>query len=154
VANRFSDFARYAEVRDGWLIDTNIISATIGNQPLHPGINRFFETVPDEQLCLSVLTIGELRKGIELVKRHSLTRKLNELEAGWADRILPIDLDVANKWGELAAHYQRVGAPVPIGDGFIAATASVHNLVVVSHDAFFLRMREYIDVYDPLLDER
>ncbi|MGC1760376.1 MAG: PIN domain-containing protein [Candidatus Cybelea sp.] len=146
-----SDLEHYAKVRDGWLIDTNIISATIGKNPLHSGIAHFFESVPDERLYLSVLTIGELRKGVEgSSKRDLLARKLDELANLWADRILPISLDVANKWGELAARYQSGGSAVPAIDGLIAATAYVHNLVVVSHDAFFARMREHIIVYDPL----
>lgn len=158
-----TDLEHYAKVRDGWLIDTNVIIATIGNNPLHPGIAHFFESVTDERLRLSVLTIGELRKGVELLpydfgaaeafvrsKRYLLARKLDELANVWADRILPISLDVANKWGELAALYQRGGCAVPAIDGLIAATAYVHNLVVVSHDAFFVRMREHIIIYDPL----
>jgi predicted nucleic acid-binding protein len=146
-----SDLGHYAKVRDGWLIDTNIISARIGKNPLHSGIAQFFESVPDERLYLSVLTIGELRKGVEgSSKQDLLTRKLSELANLWADRILPISLDVANKWGELAVRYQSGGCAVPAIDGLIAATAYVHNLVVVSHDAFFARMREHIIIYDPL----
>jgi predicted nucleic acid-binding protein len=99
------------------------------------------------------LTIGELRKGIELVspesRRRALERKLDELQMRWADRILPIGLDVVNHWGELAARYQGRGQSVPAIDGLIAATACAHNLVVVSHDAFFARMREHVMVYDP-----
>ena len=83
-------------------------------------------------------------------KRDLLTRKLGELANLWAERILPFSFDVANKWGELAARYQRGGCAVPAIDGLIAATAYVHNLVVVSHDAFFARMREHIIIYDPL----
>jgi toxin FitB len=166
MANRLSDFEHYAKLRDGWLIDTNIISATIGHKPLHPGISHFFESAPDERLRLSVLTIGELRKGIELLpsylsefesgetlvqsKRYILTHKLEELETRWDDRILPVTRDVAGRWGELAARYQRSGQPVPAIDGLLAATAYVHNLVVVSHDALFLHMREHVIAYDPL----
>jgi toxin FitB len=100
---------------------------------------------------LSVLTIGELWEGVEgSSKRDLLTRKLGELANLWADRILPISLDVANKWGELAARSQSDGCAVLAIDGLVAATAYVHNLVVVSHDAFFARMREHIIIYDSL----
>jgi predicted nucleic acid-binding protein len=163
VSRFLSDLEHYAKVRDGWLIDTNVISTIVGNKPLHPGISHFFENTPDERLRLSVLTIGELRKGIELLphdfdvgdafvqsKRYILQRKLDELQNLWAHRILPLNLDIANKWGELAAHYQREGHAVPVVDGLIASTAYVHNLVVVSHDTFFARMREHVIVYDPL----
>jgi predicted nucleic acid-binding protein len=164
VAGQLSDFERYGKIRDGWLIDTNIISATIGNKSPHPGIIHFFESVPDERLRVSVLTIGELHKGIELLpfdfslppealvqsKRYILQRKLAELQRLWEDRILPITRDVATRWGDLSAHYQRSGHPVPVIDGLLASTAYVHNLVVVSHDAFFLQMRLHVSVYDPL----
>jgi predicted nucleic acid-binding protein len=163
VADRLSDLEHYAKVRDGWLIDTNIVSATIGNRPLHQGVVHFFESVPDERLRLSVLTIGEIRKGIELLpfdptldpeayansKGYLLKEKLEELRLQWADRILPISLEVADRWGDLAALYQRRGIALPAIDGLIAATAYVHNFVVVSHDAFFARMREHVIVYDP-----
>ena len=80
MADRLSELERYAKVRDGWLIDTNIISATIGAKPPHPEIVNFFERVPDERLRLSVLTLGEIRKGIELLlhadpKRHGFERR-------------------------------------------------------------------------------
>ena len=78
--------------------------------------------------------------------------EIEELQTIWADRILAVDRDVANRWGELLAFYQREGHAVPAIDGLIAATAHVHNLVVVSHAAFFTRMREHVLVYDPLSD--
>lgn len=163
MAGRLSDLEHYAKVRDGWLIDTNIISATFGNKSLHPGIVHFFENVPDDRLRLSVLTIGEIRKGIELLpfdfrldaeayarsKRYLLQRRFEELRTLWSDRILPINVDIADQWGDLAARYQDGGRSVPAIDGLIAATAYVHNLVIVSHDAFFSRMREHVIVYDP-----
>ena len=163
MAGRRSDLEHYSKVREGWLIDTSIISALMGSRPLHSGIAHFFENVPDVRLRLSVLTIGELRKGIGLLpndfstsetfarsKRSRLARKLDELQSLWADRILPISLEVAAKWGELSARYQHGGNIVPAIDGLIAATAYVYNLVVVSNDAFFPRMREHVIVYDPL----
>jgi predicted nucleic acid-binding protein len=156
VGRRLSDFERCAKARKGWLIDTNIISATIGNRPLHTGVAHFFESVPDERLRLSALTIGEIRKGIEMLevsaadKRRVLERKLEDVKMLWSDRILPIDFEVAERWGHLAAHYQQRGQAVPAIDGLIAATAYVHNLVVVSHDSVFARMTEHIIVYDPI----
>lgn len=152
MPSRLSDLDHYGKVRDGWLIDTNIISATIGSKPLHQGIAHFFESVPDERLRLSVLTLGEIRNGIELLNspNYLLERRLAELQSLWADRIVPISLEVADCWGKLAARYQQRGNALPAIDGLIAATAYVHNLVVVSHDAFFARMREHVIVYDPL----
>lgn len=156
MSDRFAKVERYAKLRDGWLIDTNIVSATIGNKPLDPGIVHFFERIPDERLWLSVLTMGELRKGIELLSvdaKDLLESKLGELQSAWKDRILPVGLEVADKWGELTAWCQRRGSPVPPIDGLIAATACVHNLILVSHDKFFARMEERLVVYDPLSGE-
>lgn len=141
---------------DGWLLDTNIISATFGNKRADARIVRFLQTLPDARLHLSILTVGELRKGIELLtptdqRRHTFEVKVEELEVRWADRILMVDGAVAHRWGELTAHYERRGQPMPAIDGLIAATAEVHNLVLVSHDAVFQRLSERVSVYDPLM---
>ena len=150
---------RLESISDGWLIDTNIISATIGSKTLPEGISRFFSAVADERLRLSVITIGEIRKGIELLPRGekldvydfrvSLKQKLGDLQERWLERILPVDTSVANQWGMLLAKYQRSGSQLPVVDALIAATASVHNLVVVSHDSMFGRISEVLH-YDPL----
>lgn len=167
MPKRLSDLEHYDKVRDGWLLDTNIISAIVGGKALHPGVHHFFQNIRDERLRLSVLTIGELYKGINLLlywpsteaqdpeqittsKGYILQRKLEELETLWADRILPIDSAVVKAWGDLAALNQQRGAPIPVIDGLIAATAYVHNLVVVSNDAVFGRMRDRVIVYDPM----
>lgn len=165
---RLSDIEHYEKVRDGWLIDTNILSAIMGKRDAHPGIKHFFENVPDDRLRISVVTIGEIQKGISLIrfaagmdpatrnrsakaaKRDMLQAKLEVLETRWEDRIVPIDTRVSRAWGELQAHYQARGTPVPAVDSLIAATAYVHNLVVVSNDGVFERMRDRISLYDPL----
>jgi hypothetical protein len=165
VASKLSDLEHYDKVRDGWLLDTNIISAIIGDKPVHPGVAHFFETIRDERLRLSVITIGEIHKGIELLpfdfsivpgstspnneKRYALSRKLEELELYWSDRIVGIDNRVAKCWGDLLAHYQNRGNSLPAVDALIAATAYVHNLVLVSNDAVFARLRERVIVYNP-----
>lgn len=151
--HRFN-FERFARSRDGWLIDTNVISATIGNHPLQGEIVQFFERVPGEHLYFSVLTVGEMRKGIEALegseKRQVLEQKLDELQRRFADRILPVDYRVADGWGRLAARCQRERRALPAIDGLIAATAHVRNLVLVTHDNLFARLSGYVDVYDPL----
>ncbi|HEY2474966.1 MAG TPA: type II toxin-antitoxin system VapC family toxin [Candidatus Cybelea sp.] len=153
-ASRFN-FERLARTRDGWLIDTNVISATIGNRSLHRGVAQFFERIPSEHLFLSALTVGEIRKGIEALeesseKRQALERKLDELRQRFADQVLPVDSGVADDWGRLTAHCQHEGRSIPAIDGLIVATAHAHNLVLVSHDALFQRLNGYVDVYDPL----
>lgn len=81
-----------------------------------------------------------------------LTTQVEELEVRWADRILMVDGAVAHRWGELTTHYERRGQPMPAIDGLMAATAEVHNLVLVSHDAVFQRLSERVSVYDPYLE--
>lgn len=78
-----------------------------------------------------------------------LQRRLETLETDWADRILPVDIRVGEKWGELLAYYQLRGKPMPAIDALIAATAAVHNLAVVTHDAAFKRLNYHVTVYDP-----
>jgi predicted nucleic acid-binding protein len=155
-----SQIEQYDRMRDGWLLDTNIISAAIGTKPVHARIVHLFESVPDHRFRLSALTIGEMRKGVALVpgdspanaagKRGLLEAKLAELQARFAGRILPIDANVAIAWGDLLATYETRGEKVPPVDALIAVTAQVHNLVLVSHDGAFARMREHVIVYDPL----
>ena len=93
-----------------YLIDTNVISELIKIKPDKKVIN-WFDTVPDRELYLSVLTIGEIRKGLVKVnndaKRETIRAWLDyELMTWFSDRILPIDQHVANKWGLLQAQFR------------------------------------------------
>jgi predicted nucleic acid-binding protein len=160
---RPSELERYDKVQRGWILDTNIISATIGKKPIHPGIVHLLESIDNDRFWLSVLTVGEMRKGVQSMryesgadaatratgKRRTLELKLTELESRFADRILSIDLAVANRWGDLLASEEYRHEKIPAIDGLIAATAAVYNLVVVSHDSVFQRMLEHVIVYDP-----
>jgi len=171
VAPLLSDLEHYDKIRDGWLLDTNVISLVVGGKPLPASVEHFFATISDDRLYLSAITIGEIRKGIDLIpipeleaepvddpeviekvfnaRRFQLDRRLKTLEMDWADRILPVDIRVGEKWGELLAHYQLRGKPIPAIDALIAATAVVHNLAVVTHDAAFKRLSYHVTVYDP-----
>ena len=152
-----SELGQLATSRNGWLLDTNIIGAVLGNKPVPHGIADFFATISDEHLWLSVITLGEIRKGIERIPRGdavkqrlrlTLQRKALLLQERWAERILPIDLPVADRWGTLLGRYRGSGQELPAIDALIAATADVHNLIIVSHDAVFSRLRDVIH-YDP-----
>lgn len=89
----------------------------------------------EEDLFLSVLTLGEIRRGIEGVrprdpaKAEALQRWLAAVTGGFAARILPVDARVADEWGRINA-----GRSVPVIDGLIAATAIVHGLVLVTRN--------------------
>lgn len=119
-----------------YLIDTNIISEARKGKRANPGVQRFFETVGrDEQdVFLSVITIGELRRGIDLMRRRGDADQAAVLEAWltdilneYSDHILPIDADTAQLWGRL-----RVPHPENALDKLIAATALIHDLTVVT----------------------
>jgi toxin FitB len=115
-----------------YLIDTNVLSEARRRSP--PAI-AWLRAVDPAKVFLSVITIGEVAKGIAVreqtdpVAAAVLGRWLNGLRQAYADRILPIDDAVATAWGQLMA---RRTFPVP--DGLIAATARVHNLAVVTRN--------------------
>jgi len=92
----------------------------------------------DDEVFLSVLTIGELRKGIDRLragkKKRGLEQWLRQLVAAASDRILPINLETAVLWGELAAKLEKIGRPLPAIDCLIAATAIQHGLHLMTRN--------------------
>lgn len=119
-----------------FLVDTNVLSELRKGSRCDGGVLRWFEGVGEEELFTSVLVIGELRHGIESIRGRDkrtarvLERWLASLTRDFAERILPIDLQVAERWGEMTAGWQ-----LPVADGLIAATASVHGLTVVTRNS-------------------
>lgn len=101
----------------------------------HPAVASWFSGVSSEEIYLSVLTVGEIRKGIEAIRRRderaagALEGWLQGLVAAHADRILPVDEVVAEQWGRF-----NVPDPLPVLDSLLAATASVHGLTLVTRD--------------------
>ena len=94
--------------------------------------------IPDARLYVSVLSVGELVKGIGLLaagKKHdSLAAWLAALESQFSDRILGIDSETAKLWGELTARAQKKGVAIPATDGLLAATALRHGLHVMTRN--------------------
>lgn len=122
----------------GFLLDTNVLSELTRPQPVRT-VTDWLESVDESLLYLSVLTIGEIRKGLVVLtsgrRRSSLEAWLDiELAARFAGRILPIDQLVAERWGRLAGAAQARGSPLPVIDGLLAATALHHDLTVVSRN--------------------
>lgn len=118
----------------GYLIDTNIISELRRPKRSLPVV-RWFGSVEVETLFLSVLTLGELRRGIERLRlkdtaaASALDRWLAGIRSEFADRILVVDDAVTEQWGRLS-----LGQPLPSIDGLLAATALVHQLTVVTRN--------------------
>jgi predicted nucleic acid-binding protein len=121
-----------------YLIDTNVISEARKKNKADPGVLSFFARVEAEgtPVYLSVVTVGELRRGIELIRHRGDASQARQLEAWlqtvlteYADCILPMDEDIAQLWGRL-----RVPHPEHALDKQIAATALIHDLTVVTRN--------------------
>jgi toxin FitB len=92
----------------------------------------------EKNLFVSVLSIGEIAKGIALLpeshKRRTLQQWLETMERFYGDRLLPVDLETSRIWGEITAAAKKGGRTVPVGDGLIAATARRHGLHVMTRN--------------------
>ncbi|WP_225726431.1 MULTISPECIES: type II toxin-antitoxin system VapC family toxin [unclassified Nocardia] len=124
--------------RTGFLIDTNVLSEATKPRP-DPGLMEWLHAVDEDELFLSVISIGEIRRGVERLpeskRRARLTEWLSELvTARFNDRLLPVDLPVAQAWGRLRARADAIGQNVCPMDGLIAATAESHGLAVVTRN--------------------
>ncbi|MBS3917798.1 MAG: type II toxin-antitoxin system VapC family toxin [Deltaproteobacteria bacterium] len=119
-----------------YLLDTNIVSETIRRNP-NKAVISWLDQIPAEALFVSVLTLGEIRKGIEALPDRRRREKLrlwleHELPAWFEGRVLTVDLAVANRWGRLLV---EAGRPVPTIDSLLAATALHHELRLVTRNA-------------------
>ncbi len=121
-----------------YLLDTNIISEFTKTQP-NPSVIGWPREHTNDDLFLSVVTIGEIQQGISRLpasqRQRDLRIWLNEsLLVIYADRILPIDIAVVMQWGTLTARLIGEGKKMPVMDGLIAATALQHNLTLVTRN--------------------
>jgi predicted nucleic acid-binding protein len=101
-------------------------------------VRQFVEGLDSESIFLSVVTLGELTKGVALLPHSARKRRLADwlggLERQFGEHILPIDAETARRWGQLTARAQARGYGVPAMDGLIAATAARHGLAVATHN--------------------
>ena len=123
---------------NGFLLDTNIPSELMCPLP-EPRVVAWLESAYDERLYFSVVSLGEIVKGVSLLppgrKRDELEKWLEMTLLPWfGSRILPVDEVVARRWGTLSAWSQRKGRKLKVADGLIAATALVHGLNVVTRN--------------------
>lgn len=118
-----------------YLLDTNVISELRKGDRANPSVKTWFAGLADEDIFLSVLTIGEIRRGIDNVRRRdpdsaaSLDSWLFRLSEAHADRILPIERAIAEEWGRM-----NVPDPLPVVDGLLAATAKVLGLTLATRN--------------------
>jgi toxin FitB len=122
----------------GFLLDTNCISELIRSNP-EPRVTDWMRAADESLLYLSVLTLGEIRKGAAMVPQSKRRTHLeswleSDLQVRFSGRILAIDNAVADRWGWLTAEAERKGRPLAAIDGLLAATALHHNLTVVSRN--------------------
>ena len=137
----------------GFLLDTNVVSefARADNKP-DERVRRWLESAQPESLYASVLTCGEIRKGIEHLvagkrRTHLEVWIENDFREWFETRLMVVDEAVANRWGLIAAMARRRGTPLAIIDGLLCATALEHELTVVTRNT-----RDFANLGAPVLN--
>ena len=132
-------------VSSGYLLDTNVISELMKARPAR-SVADWIVSTPEELMHLSVITIGEIRKGIDLLdedepKRSALQSWLDhDLRIRFAGRLLPFDEWVAERWGQIEALAKRQRVTLPTIDAQLAATALQHGLTFVTRNTADFRL--------------
>jgi predicted nucleic acid-binding protein len=123
----------------GFLLDTNIPSELTRQRP-EPQVERWLDEANDEELFFSVISLGEILKGITILPaskhRAGLQEWLDSALRPWFEgRILPVTAPIAERWGVLSGECRLQGKQVKVADGLIAATALLHQLTIVTRNA-------------------
>lgn len=132
-----------------YLIDTNVISELRKGGRADSGVKSWFAALADEEVFLSVLTIGEIRRGIESIRRRDLEAAaaldswLGRIYEAHRDRVVPIDRAIAEEWGRMSAP-----DPLPVVDGLLAATAKVAGLTLATRNVGDI-MRTGVELVNP-----
>jgi len=138
-----------------FLLDTNVVSEWVKPHPAS-GVVTWLSNIDEDRVLISVVTLAELRYGIERMsvgkRRDRLDEWLqDELPLRFEGRVLPIDNAIAGAWGKIVARGEAAGRPIGIMDAFIAATAEVHGLALVTRNASHYELLLQ-DVINPWLD--
>lgn len=119
------------------LVDTCVLSE-VQRKRGNPQVRERLEALAEEEVYLSVLTLGEMRKGIDKLKASAKKRTLaawfEQVVLSAQDRILPIDHETAIIWGEVTARCEKQGQKIPSVDGLVAATALRHGLHLMTRN--------------------
>jgi predicted nucleic acid-binding protein len=133
----------------GFLIDTNVLSELRKGARADVNVRRWFEGIDENSIFLSVLVTGEIRRGIEAIRKRdpraasTLERWLDNMMEAHSERVLPVDAATADEWGRLDAR-----GSLPVVDGLLAATALVRGLTLVTRNVKDV-VRTGVDVLDP-----
>jgi predicted nucleic acid-binding protein len=133
----------------GFLIDTNVLSELRKGARADGNVRRWFERIDENSIFLSVLVTGEIRRGIDSIRKRdpraasTLERWLDDVMGAHSERVLPVDAATADEWGRLDAR-----GSLPVVDGLLAATARVHDLTLVTRNLKDV-IRTSVDTLDP-----
>jgi predicted nucleic acid-binding protein len=121
-----------------FLLDTNVVSEWVKQRP-NAGVVAWLAEIDEDRVFLSVITLAELRHGVRRLADGSRRQRLDawlsdELPLRFDGRLLAIDQTVADRWGEVVAEREAAGRPIGAMDAFIAATANVHELALVTRN--------------------
>ena len=124
-----------------YLLDTNIISEFVSKKP-NQKVLDYINSLDENDIYLSVITLGEIRFGIEKLDRETQKKKIenlshwlnNDLMQRFEGRVLDIDLEIMLKWGEVNAELQKVGKPMPIMDSLIASSCLEKGFVLITRN--------------------
>ena len=122
-----------------FLLDTNVVSEWVKPRP-NAGVVAWLAEADEDRIFVSVITLAELRYGIERLAAGHRRRRLDEwlrdeLPLRFEGRVLSIDAAIADAWGKIVARSEAVGRPIGVTDAFIAASAEVHGLTLVTRNA-------------------
>jgi predicted nucleic acid-binding protein len=137
-----------------YLLDTNVISELRKGQRADANVTTWFADLAEEEIFLSVLTIGEICRGIESVRRRdpdsaaTLDRWLASLSEAQGDRVLPIDDAITEEWGRM-----NVPDPLPVVDGLLAATARVLGLTLATRNVADVESTG-VELINPFADQQ
>ena len=121
-----------------FLLDTNAVSEWVKPRP-NPGLVAWMDSADEDRIFLSVISLAELRYGIERMAQGRRRRRLDdwlqhELPMRFEGRILTVNASIADAWGNTVSRSEAVGRPISVMDAFLAATAEIHHLTLVTRN--------------------